>query len=188
MKAMQSIFRNSNAAHRRIVRLAWSLCLSFVLAGSVWAQPLALDAGTVSSGGGEGAASTFSVGIAVGQPAVGTTVGGTLSVELGLLAGGAMVNVNTGDEAAPLRFALDANYPNPFARTTAIAYELPEPATVRLEVFDVLGRRVRTLVNGEQNAGRHDVEFAVEGLASGVYLYRLTADARTATRQMHLVR
>jgi len=188
MNRMQSILRNSNMTRRRNVGLAWALCLSLVLAGSVAAQPLALDAALVSSGGGEGTASTFSVGIAVGQPAVGTTAGETLSVELGLLAGGAMVNVSTGDDAAPLRFALDANYPNPFARSTAIAYELPEPATVRLEVFDVLGRRVQTLVDSEQVAGRHTVQFAVEGLASGVYLYRLTADARTATRQMQLVR
>lgn len=187
MHRIQPIHR-TNRVVRKGLRLVSALCLVLVFAGAAWAQPLALDAGVVSSGGGEGTASTFSAGIAVGQPAVGTTAGGTLSVELGLLAGGAMVNVSTGDDAAPLRFALDANYPNPFARSTTIAYELPEAATVRLEVFDVLGRRVRTLVDGEQNAGRHEVEFAVERLASGVYLYRLTADARMATRQLQLVR
>jgi hypothetical protein len=187
MKQMQSMIE-SDSALRRGLRFVGVFCLGLLFAGAAWAQPLALDAAVVSSGGGEATASALDIGLAVGQPVVGTTSGGTLRVELGLLAGGAMVNVSTGDDAAPLRFALGANYPNPFVRTTKIAYELPEAASVRLEVFDVLGRRVRTLVDGEQSAGWHTVEFVAEGLASGVYLYRLTADARTTTRQMHVIR
>ena len=65
--------------------------------------------------------------------------------------------------------------PNPFNPTTTITFALKDRSFARLSVYDVLGREVATLVNGELSAGNHSVVFKTEGLASGVYLYRLTA-------------
>ncbi len=92
--------------------------------------------------------------------------------------------------AAPERFALQGSYPNPFGPGGAvIAYDLPAPAEVRLEVYDVLGRRVAVLVDGEeQGAGRQTARFRGTGLASGLYLYRIRAGEHAATGQMMLVK
>jgi hypothetical protein len=88
----------------------------------------------------------------------------------------------------PTQFCLDQNYPNPFNPSTIIAYELPVATHVRLSVYDVLGREARTLVNESQVAGKYTVEFAATGLASGLYLYRITAGAFVQTRKLLLLR
>ncbi|HQT91070.1 MAG TPA: alpha-amylase family glycosyl hydrolase [Candidatus Kryptobacter bacterium] len=75
----------------------------------------------------------------------------------------------------PTQYALSQNYPNPFNPTTTIRYSLPSRSQVRLDVYNTLGQLVRTLVSSEQNAGMHEVVFSGNGLASGVYFYKLTA-------------
>jgi hypothetical protein len=88
----------------------------------------------------------------------------------------------------PERLALHQNYPNPFNPTTQINYELPETADVRLDVFNVQGQRVATLVNSSQSAGSYNVNFDASNLASGVYLYRLQSGAEVITRTMTLIK
>jgi hypothetical protein len=90
--------------------------------------------------------------------------------------------------ALPDAYALLQNYPNPFNPATVIAYALPEAAHVRLDVFDVTGRRVAVLVDGVQPAGAHTARFEARDLASGVYLYRLQAGAFVQTKPMVLMR
>ncbi len=75
----------------------------------------------------------------------------------------------------PTQYALSQNYPNPFNPTTTIRYSLPSRSQVRLDVYNTLGQLIRTLVSSEQNAGMHEVVFSGNGLASGVYFYKLTA-------------
>ena len=93
----------------------------------------------------------------------------------------------------PEQFALGQNFPNPFNPETTIAYDLPEKTRVQVEVFDVLGQKVRTLVDGEQAAGRYQVRW--EGrdengrnAASGIYFYRLHTDGFHSIRRMVLLR
>lgn len=88
----------------------------------------------------------------------------------------------------PERVTLDPAYPNPFNPTTRIAFGLPESGPVRLQVFDMLGRRVATLADGVMAPGRHEVTFHASGLPSGTYLYRLETAARVTTRTMVLVK
>jgi hypothetical protein len=97
----------------------------------------------------------------------------------------------TGVEPAPesLVFALGQNRPNPFGADTRIRFALPEPGRVSLSVYDVTGRRVRTLVDGPRPAGRHDVTWdgrtdSGERVSSGVYFYRLSSGGREAERKM----
>ena len=73
----------------------------------------------------------------------------------------------------PQQFTLEQNYPNPFNPSTTIEYNLVVPGRVTLQVYDVLGRLVGTLVDGDEGAGQHQAKFTIAGHASGVYFYRL---------------
>ncbi|MEX0685046.1 MAG: T9SS type A sorting domain-containing protein [Balneolales bacterium] len=88
----------------------------------------------------------------------------------------------------PHVFRLNQNYPNPFNPTTNISYQIPSETHVTLDVFDVLGQKVATLVNEQKNAGQYEVNFDAAKLASGTYIYRLKAGERTQTQTMMLIK
>jgi hypothetical protein len=73
----------------------------------------------------------------------------------------------------PASFALEQNYPNPFNPVTTIQYQLAEDTDVLIQVYNIQGRKVKTLVNKHQQAGYYDFRFNASGLASGVYFYQL---------------
>lgn len=88
----------------------------------------------------------------------------------------------------PVSVNLAQNYPNPFNPATTIMFELPERSDVRLEVFDLLGRRVAMLAEGVHPAGTHHATFDGTRLSSGMYLYRLQTGTDVITRRMMLVK
>jgi hypothetical protein len=88
----------------------------------------------------------------------------------------------------PARFALDQNYPNPFNPSTAVSYQLSANSFVTLKVYDLLGREVATLVNGQRAAGSYQTIFDASNLSSGVYIYQLRARDYVQTRKMVLMK
>jgi V8-like Glu-specific endopeptidase len=88
----------------------------------------------------------------------------------------------------PAQFALHQNYPNPFNPSTKISYDLPEDGHVKIQVLNVLGEEVATLVDDVHPAGTHTVTFAPSNLPSGVYFYRLQAGEVRLTRQLLLMK
>ncbi len=88
----------------------------------------------------------------------------------------------------PNSFTLSQNYPNPVQNTAFIRYALPENTSVKLEIFDTLGRQVSTLINEEQPAGWHELSFDTSALPSGAYFYRMTAGGFIDTKSMILMR
>jgi hypothetical protein len=88
----------------------------------------------------------------------------------------------------PSNFVLAQNYPNPFNPSTVISFQLPVNSHVTLQVFDVTGREVATLVEGNLAAGNHVVPFAPRDLAGGIYFYQLTAGKCSQTRKAVLVK
>ena len=88
----------------------------------------------------------------------------------------------------PRVISLLQNYPNPFNPSTTIRYELPEYGYVRLSVYDMIGRRIAILVEGQMQAGLHQVNFDAGSLSSGIYLYRLEAGNSVLTKKLSLIK
>ncbi len=88
----------------------------------------------------------------------------------------------------PEEIFLSQNYPNPFNPTTTIPFGLNEDSNVELVVYDILGRKIRTLVDGPRTAGRYEVPFNSRELASGVYFYRLTTNDKTLLKKFTLIK
>ncbi|MDI6401428.1 T9SS type A sorting domain-containing protein [Balneolaceae bacterium ANBcel3] len=92
------------------------------------------------------------------------------------------------DPELPTEASLNQNYPNPFNPTTVISFEIPQTQQVTLEVYDVNGRLVETLVNEQRSPGSHQVSWDAGHLSSGLYLYKLQAGSTMLTRTMMLVK
>ncbi|MCP5066497.1 MAG: T9SS type A sorting domain-containing protein, partial [bacterium] len=100
--------------------------------------------------------------------------------------------VTDGEAAAPRAFALHQNNPNPFNPVTRISFDLPRAGEVSLEIFDVAGRRIATLIDGSMEAGQHAQTWrgqndAGRSVSSGLYFYRLSAPGFIDTRKMLLL-
>lgn len=92
------------------------------------------------------------------------------------------------EDAIPQSFTLNQNYPNPFNPETTIEFQLEASSIVQMEVYDSTGRRVAELLNEAKSAGRHEVRFNANTLASGVYVYRLTSNGISIQKQMTLIK
>jgi hypothetical protein len=90
--------------------------------------------------------------------------------------------------AIPNEIQLEQNHPNPFNSSTVIRYTIPHSCEVTLTVYDVLGRKVRVLVDGFQAVGQHSGVFDGEELSSGIYFYQLKAGEIVATKKMVYLR
>jgi hypothetical protein len=109
------------------------------------------------------------------------------------------VHLNTGDNLSagvsqlPRKFNLYPAYPNPFNPVTTLRYDLPEDAMISVTIYDMMGRRIKTLVNGPQSAGYKSVQWnannsAGQSVSAGVYLYQIRAGEFVQTRKMVLLK
>lgn len=99
--------------------------------------------------------------------------------------------VETGIETTnniPYEFKLEQNYPNPFNPSTKIEFSIPERSFVSLKIYDVLGREVSKLANGEMQAGLHSVNFNASGLSTGIYFYKIEAGNFIKVKKMSLLK
>ncbi len=92
------------------------------------------------------------------------------------------------EDALPTEVSLNQNYPNPFNPSTNITYSVPHNSEVTLQVFDITGRLVGTLVKETQSAGSYDISFDARNLSSGVYVYRLQIGNQVRTKKMTLIK
>ncbi len=111
---------------------------------------------------------------------------GVLIVDNMYIAGAPATNVT---DAEPVRgFNLEQNYPNPFNPTTTIEFNLNQTEPVTLEVYDLLGNRVKTLVNEQLSAGQHSIQMDATDVASGVYLYQLVTPSFKEMKKMTVIK
>jgi len=87
-----------------------------------------------------------------------------------------------------MEYLLSQNYPNPFNAQTIIKYNLPEASQVNIEIFDLLGRKVASLVDEKQTSGIHQVIWNADNAPSGMYFYRLQAGDKIETKSMTLLK
>ena len=88
----------------------------------------------------------------------------------------------------PDKFMLQQNYPNPFNPVTTIKYHLPEESLVKLGVYDLLGKEIKTLVNERKAAGKYEVSLELTGVASGIYVYKFQANSFVSVKKMTLLK
>ncbi len=79
------------------------------------------------------------------------------------------------EDNVPVEFSLAQNYPNPFNASTTIEFNLPEAGDVTIQIYDILGRNIETLISGSQSAGAHSIVWHADNQPSGVYFYRINA-------------
>ena len=168
-----------------IQRMIGSLIILSLLGVQVGAEPMV--AGQVRLASGEPVAGAhvrlFDLGDLRSWVGATTDETGSFALPLGALPGAVV---------QPARFHLGENYPNPFNPSTVIPYHLPRSMPVRLEVFNILGQRIATLVDGEQASGLHTARWdgtnaAGQAVAAGIYLYRLSGEGVQAARSMVLI-
>jgi hypothetical protein len=94
------------------------------------------------------------------------------------------VGIEANDDQLPRKFELFQNYPNPFNPVTNIKYAVPKLSQVRIEIYNILGQRVQTLLNEEKPPGFYVVDFDASSLASGFYIYRMQAEGFVDIRKM----
>lgn len=92
------------------------------------------------------------------------------------------------NEEMPISSTLHQNYPNPFNPTTTIQFDMPAYGYAKIIVYDMMGRIVQQLAEGNYNAGTHRITLDASNMASGVYIYTLRTDAGIQTRSMTLIK
>jgi hypothetical protein len=120
-------------------------------------------------------------------------MGGNRGGRLIMFSGGTDIIVGSDLFTIPTEFSLEQNYPNPFNPSTVITYTIPEKGNIRLVVYDLLGRKIKTLVNEEQGRGLYQVEWDGRNeignkVTSGVYFYRLESETFLATKKMMMLK
>ncbi len=103
-------------------------------------------------------------------------------------AGDIVTGVEQVSNTLPKEFKLQQNYPNPFNPSTTIEFALPKRTSVKLQVFDLLGRKIMTLLDEELQPGEYKVTFEAEGLPSSVYFYHIQAEGFVHTKKLILLK
>jgi hypothetical protein len=108
---------------------------------------------------------------------------------VGILAQGVLTGVSESQtELIPQAFSLEQNHPNPFNPETEIAFSIPYPSIVKFSVYNIMGQKVATLVDGTIGVGNYQVKWNASDMPSGIYFYRLTSGSTILTRKMILLR
>lgn len=123
-------------------------------------------------------------GVAIGANGLAAVSGGGTTLKV---YGSGTVGIATSTEI-PETFILNQNYPNPFNPQTTIEFEIPETALTELSVYNMTGQKIQTLLNSTLEKGKHKLSWKPDGLASGVYLYRLQSGNYSLTKKLNLIR
>lgn len=99
-----------------------------------------------------------------------------------------ITDIDENNNTPNISYQLYNNYPNPFSFSTSVMYCIPRSTKVKIQIYNVKGQLVKTLVDKHMPAGYHSVDWNVEGMSSGIYFYKLETDNGSITKKMLLVR
>jgi hypothetical protein len=143
----------------------------------------------VGGGGGRMTGAGFNLSGTIGQAAVGWINDPYYIVEIGFWYPVGVIAQSAPEATTPPeRYALAAGYPSPAGPMTTLRFAVPRLSRVAIRLYDVTGREVRTLLEGEIPSGRHTIELDGAALAAGIYFCRMTAPAFSETRRLVLVK
>jgi hypothetical protein len=100
----------------------------------------------------------------------------------------ASTGIEENSSTLPTAYRLYTNYPNPFNATTTIEYDLIKDSPVSIDIYDILGQKMETLVNDRQSAGHHQISWNASDAASGIYFYKIQAGDFTSAKKMLLLK
>jgi len=172
-----------------MTRLVYILTFSLLLGGgTMFSQRVERSLFPIGFGYSQSSSATLIS--SVGEPFVGFSQIGSMSIRSGSLFRTVVfiTGLKEGKNQLPLEYALYQNYPNPFNPSTTVRYDLPKATFVTLTIFDLLGRQISTIIEGEKPAGTYQVNVYVPNLPSGVYFYRLQARDYVKTKKFVLLR
>lgn len=101
---------------------------------------------------------------------------------------GGTTGINMDDSEIPTDYKLSQNYPNPFNPSTLINFSIPEASSVKIVVYDALGREMETLVENKMGAGNYTADWNASNYSAGIYFYRITANNFVQTKKMVLLK
>lgn len=145
----------------------------------------------ISSGGGPSSGTSYSLGSTLGESLTGPSSNTANRLYTGfwyVLSQNAVSGIEEGENGLPKEYKLEQNYPNPFNPSTVIKYQLPFSGQVTIKIYNVLGKEVATIIDGEKEAGYHQIEFSGAKLASGIYIYRLETANYISVMKMILMK
>ena len=130
---------------------------------------------------------TLANGLYVLNATAGDAAGNTKTAYIYVIINNTVTDVTEGQDL-PHTFALKQNYPNPFNPTTTIVFDIPNSSYVTLDVFDVLGEKVASLVDGYLGAGRYNAVWNADRFSSGIYIYQLRAGNVVIRKKMNFMK
>jgi len=145
----------------------------------------------ISSGGGPSSGTSYSLGSTLGESLTGASSNTANRLYTGfwyVLSQNAVSGIEEGEDLLPKEYKLEQNYPNPFNPATVIKFQLPFSGLVTIKIYNILGREVATVVDGEIEAGYHKIEFSGGALASGIYIYRMETKNYVSVLKMILLK
>lgn len=150
-----------------------------------------LSGSVFGNGGGVSSNGSFRISGTLGQPIIGTASNNDNIQQAGFWY--TTFDIITSveqieDDLLPTEFRLEQNYPNPFNPSTTIQFAVPKASQVTITIYDVLGRRVATLVDEKYQPGTYKVTFEADELASGVYIYRIQTEGFVQSRKLMLLK
>lgn len=174
---------------KRLVSSLSSFTLILVLAPPIAAETV-LARGVAANGGGEGSGTNHTTIGTVGQTCIGVVAGPATIHEIGFWypPPPGTSALEWPDGVSPTRFSFGPAQPNPSGQVIHIRFAVPQRSRVSIVVYDVTGRQVEVLVNGEIDAGYHKVRVTTRELSSGVYFCRMMSKQFTETVRLILLR
>ncbi len=168
-----------------------SIVILFLLLISTAFSQYQISNSVIGSGGNKTSNANYMLNSTVGEPFIGKSASAANQHQIGfwyVYQQQTITAVEDDQTTIPTVFKLEQNYPNPFNPSTIIKFGVPEKSNVVINIYDILGSEIVTLVNEEMNAGWYQKSFNANGYSSGIYLFRMEAGNYVNTKKMILLR